>query len=367
MKSFLAILLLTNVLAALFAGCGYQFTPPVISPYAGEWKPTASFNYGDSITACVGVADSANCYVHRIAAYLNIGSTTNRARGADQACDVGKQQVFSNADLATPATNQPLQTLLIGTNDARQGRRGPYEGTFNLCHQAVLAWLGTPSSSKVLGSAAVESATGNCAKDETFVAAIGIACTASGSTAQISITTTGAPIYIWYRVIDGDPGAFTYSIDASAPVRLVTSLVPAISTENGSTDSVALARVPCAGGSHTIDFRQTSDGTMGIVAVGTLSPSLHPYVVVGDVPSQRDGSDEKDVRAYRVDIANNVKVLAGDGLNLEFAPVSKYLNASTDAKEMYDALHPNDNGHAEIFAAFVVGIKLLPGALAPNK
>jgi len=303
------------------------------------------------------VVSLVNCYVNRLPNYLGFASTTDRGYPVDQGCDVGKREVFQK-DSPFPASVQPLRTLLIGTNDAWYKRAGPYEATFNLCHQAVIAWLGTTSNNKVEGSSVLGTATGTCAMDETYAAAKGIACTSPGSTAQFSITTTGNPIYIWYRIIDGDPGTFTYSFDGGAPVTLATATADPISTRNGETDSVALARVPFDDGNHTISFTQQTAGTMAILAVGTANasaPDPLPIVVVGDPPSELNGLYAPDVAAYQADVINNIQLLASDGLNVTFAPVGTYLTGQP--QYMTDQLHPNDQGQILIFEAFVTGIQ----------
>ena len=349
-----------SILTFLYAGCStvdYGISTPDIAPYAGTWKPTASFNYGDSITHCVGVASLVNCYVNRLPRYLGFASTTDRATPTYQACDVGKREVFPN-DSPAPMRVQPLRTLLIGTNDAWYKRAGPYEVTFNLCHQAVISWLGTTSNNKVEGSSVLGTATGTCATDETFAVANGIACTTPGSTARFSIRTTGNPIYIWYRIIDGDPGVFTYSVDGGAPVTLTTATADPISTSNKETDSVALARVPIDEGSHTVIFSQQTAGTMAIVAVGTANASASnplPVVVVGDPPSELHDFYASDVAAYQADVGNNVQLFASDGLNVTFAPVGTFLTGQPEY--MTDQLHPNDKGHILIFKAFIIGIQ----------
>jgi lysophospholipase L1-like esterase len=336
-------------------------------PASAAYTPLTYLAYGDSITIATNgaVTYPNNSYVARIAAQLGIpgGSVTNQAVSGAMAGDVMSLQVLPN-DAPAETAQQPLRTLLISTNEASIKGAGAYEATFNTIDQAILAWESIAAPYKVMGSTVVGSTTGTCAQDNTYANALGVLCTSNAATAPFSITTTGGPIYIWYRCIDSDAGTWTYAIDGGSTVAVTTALTTAIATTNGTTASVCLIRVPASAAAHTLSFVKTSTGgNMGIIGVGTVSNSLvnsQPYIIAGDTPSELNGAAASAVAAYRADIVANVALLAGDGLNIQLKYISKYLIATTAASDMFNTLHPNDQGHGEMAAAFLGGSGLFP-------
>jgi len=351
--------------------------------------PNALIDYGDSITACNDVTTQANCYHYRMAAFLGAATHTAYDYGGDMACDTAGRLLFPN-DSPTIAVPQPLRTLLISTNDLRWDATFATQNAltllpqFNTCHQALISYMGVPSQSKVMGSAATM--TGTCATDTTYSANQGALCTSSGSTLTFSITTAGGPIYIWPRLIYGDTGTWTYSVDGGAAASYSTALTTKtanMTAGNNAAQTVGFIRIPgIIAGTHTIVFTQTTAGNMGIVAVGT--PSSAPYadlppVIVGDTPNLGPGNGASltstnyltVLSGYRAAIASNIALLQGDGLNVNAALVSKYFQGNQPGapNDIYtDGVHPNDVGHAELYAAFMSSMKFanVPTVSATN-
>jgi len=332
------------------------------------YTPNLYYSYGDSITAGLNVTSSQFSYPNRIGQNLGI-IVTQRGVSGDMVCDVPFRML--NVDSPAVASTQPLRTLMIGTNEINKGT-GAYEAVSHLCFQAVVSWATVPVTSKVLGSAATT--TGTCANDTTFAAATGVACTAPGSTQSYTVTTTGGPIYAWRRIIDSDAGTYNMQVDGGTAIPLATATTPAIATTNGHTSSLALVRVTnVAAGTHTVLFTQTgSSGTMSTIAVGTPSNAIFsslPYLVQGEIPPQLNGGNAAALAAYRADQASDITTLLSDGLNIATAPVTKYLQATTAAADMFDSLHPNDAGHLELAAAFqsVINLRGAGGQKSPCK
>ncbi len=341
--------------------------------------PPSAIFYGDSITAGVNITNFANSYVARISNAFHTVYSDYAVSGA-QACDVGQFQVFQD-DSPTLAVPQPFRSLLISTNDADVKGPGAYEATFNACYDAILAWETVPLSNKVIGSNGTT--TGTCANDTTYAAATGENCTSSGATITLSLTTTGGPVYIWFRSIDSDGGTWTYAIDGGTPVSETTALPTPIATQNGGTQGPVLIRVSgVASGTHSIVFTKTSSGgNMPIIAVGTPYgggvPTTQPYLLVGSTPTQLStagtppgGTCASSVSAYRADIASDVALIGADTKVLyEWFP-QNYLQASTAANDMgvpvscyaggTNYVHPNDNGHSEMAAALQAAFRYVP-------
>lgn len=325
------------------------------------FAPTALTAFGDSLsTGANGITLPSNAYVNHLAADLNITAPINRAFTGDEAAD----QVFRflNADNPAVTATPTLYTDMIGTNDANQNGVGPstWEANYKLFHQAFLAWVGIPSG-KIAGSTATT--TGTCTTDSTFPFVTGEKCTANASTQTFSsVVSTGKPIYVWYRVISADTGTFTYTVDGGSPVTVTTAPPIAFTTVNSHTSSMGLIRVSgMAAGTHSVVFTQTASGTMSILAVGSLQSipiSGLPTVVVGGVPNQLNQNLLAATSTYDADAQADITLLASDGLNILFAPVSAAIQATTAAADMFDVLHMNDVGDIEAYRAFKTPVRI---------
>jgi hypothetical protein len=335
--------------------------------------PVAYNAYGDSITACT-FSPGITCYVNRIASALSIASPHDYGVSGAQACDVALS--FLPVDVPSVAAQQPLRTVMIGTNDANNQGVGAYEATFNTCWQGVVSYMAVPIQDKTLGGTVFSGGTytGTCASDTTYAPATGIDCTSSAATATFSITTTGGPIYIWPRVIDSDAGTWEYSLDGGAAVAETTALTTAMATTNqgASSKSIGFIRITgVAAGTHTIVFTKTNaTGDMAILAVGTppSTPNVSgPSVIVGDLPNELSGgAGAATLSEYDSDIYADANLLSGDGLVIFQAYPSKYVQATSAAADMVNTLHPNAVGNGELEAAFMAtNARLVPGQQTP--
>jgi hypothetical protein len=318
--------------------------------------------FGDSITYGTGATSRTVDYVSLLSADMNAGLTDYGISG-EQACDMGDSEVFPNENPASTTRNM-IYTVMIGTNDAEVKGVGSYESVFNTCEQAEIAWLAIPSQYKVFGQSSGNTTTGTWANDNTYQTGIGIQSTTNGSTLAVPITTTSGPVYIWYRIQDGNAGTFSYNIDGGSNVSANAFTSPTIATQNGGTRSVALARITgVSAGTHTINFTVTSATGAGnivsILAVGTTAIASYqaPKVFVGGVLRQQNDNISATTAEYNLDVANNVSLLAGDGLAVYFVNVRNYANSTTD---MYDGYHPNNAGHSHLRDAFEAVMQFVP-------
>jgi lysophospholipase L1-like esterase len=345
------------LLLLLLAGCGGDIftlaTPSLIVTNTPDPTLTFLHTFGDSITAGYTLTDFNQDYVALISTYNKL-PYSNYGNGGDQACDVSRRQIFGHGDSPTLA-HKGLYTVLIGTNDVAFKGPGAPEAVFNLCDLAAISWLAVPLEFKVLGTASSVRTSGPTRVDQSnnWNAAV-----TDGQGASITFpfqATAPGAVYVWYRIIDGNPGTFTYSLDGNVLGSRTTATTPALHTLNGEADSLALLRLEAVpAGTHTITLTQTSAGTagLGVVAVGTPptgNPAEWSKVLVGTVPLQlNDGN--RQVRAfYTADIMANVALLAHDGLPVTLFDPPHYMTGT--AADMNDALHPNALGNEEIFKA----------------
>lgn len=345
------------VLCLTACGKGNFFaSTPVAS--AGQGAPVSGYAlyhaYGDSITAGVGVANQSFVYAALAAAYNSI-PFADYALGGDEACDVPTRQIF-------PANDQPslaipgLYSLLIGTNDVDVRGTGAGEATYTLCHQAAVSWLATPLETRVLATSSTVTVQGVSHLDtqNNFNA---VTTDALGASITFPFTRAFAsPLYLWYRIEDYNPGAFTCSLDGATVAALQTAPSPPIQTPNGSGFSVGVYRLPSvAAGTHALRCTQTGAGTSGMAllgigwppAVGTRS---RPRLLVGLLPLQAYGDHASTLAAYDADIRGTVALFAGDGLDVVLFDAAAYMTGTS--ADMADSLHPNAVGQQEIFRAF---------------
>lgn len=350
------------------AGCGsgLGYVPYALPVFAGGTPAYALYHaYGDSITFGYTLADPATEAYPSLAAKAMGLVLSDRGIPVDMACDVATRQIFPAADMPAQGSHG-LYSVLISTNDVDIKGRGPYEAVFNLCHQAAVAWLAVPVETKVLATSRAVTASGTVTM-ETANHWNALRTGAKGSSVSFPFTRAeSGPVYVWYRLRDGSAGRWTYALDGVVLGEGTTATDPAIETQNGGTDSLALLRLPLVpAGAHTLTFAQTNAGAggVGVVAIG-WPPSAGqvggPTVLVGTTPKQLDGSsavcavDEGACDAYIADITANAMLLAGDGLRVQMFDSRKYMRGT--GVDMTDHVHPNAWGHTEIAHAFLDGM-----------
>ena len=351
----------TRCLAALsiliaLSGCSQNNFLASVAPVTVSSPATPTYHaYGDSITFGYGLASPSTTSYPAVFALNKNLAASNYAISADEVCDIPTRQIFPNQDNPN-TTSQSIATVLIGTNDVGVKGVGSYEAVFNLCHRAALAWLATPAELKIAASSATASGPTHIDTTANYNA---VTTDAQNASLTFSFTRGQAgAVYLWYRIVDGSAGTFSWKLDGGSVQLLTTAVSPAIATHNGTTTSLALLRIPAvAAGTHSLVLTQTSSGAsgMGIVALGTpLAGGLSgaPRVLAGTVPPQLVGSgepcalDPTPCQAYNSDITANVSLLVGDGLNIQIFTSGKYMSATS--ADMIDALHPNVLGDQEI-------------------
>lgn len=309
--------------------------------------------YGDSITFGATLSSSERPYPTFVAEYESVTYADN-AISSDEACDVPTRQIFPNKDSPTLATH-PVYTVLIGTNDAYKGT-GAYEAVFMRCHQATISWLAVPAEYKVLATGSGVTTTGVGAID-TSNNWNAWTTGGLGSTVSFTITTNQlGPIYAWPRIIDGNPGTYTYAVDGVVVGSSSTATTPSIATINGSSNSLGFLRLPpVPAGTHVVTFTQTSPGGNGISVVGIGTPTRRPAdqlptVLVGTIPFQQSGSpcnsSNGSCQKYIQDIEADVNIFSTDGLNVRLFDTRKFMFGSPS--EMNDLVHPNEIGQFEL-------------------
>src|ERR1035437_8359444 len=163
--------------------------------------------YGDSLTAGVQAnsPQGTNGFAGQIATTMGIPLNTtsrtgyvNRGRGGAEALDIAHMDVFPNQNPTN--TSNTVYTLMVGTNEAKFNSSNPdLELHYNLTLPSSLSWLSIPRSYKVFAQDAGCAQAGTWTADVTYQTGIGLNSITNGSTLTCTITTSGGPIYAWYR------------------------------------------------------------------------------------------------------------------------------------------------------------------------
>jgi lysophospholipase L1-like esterase len=323
----------------------------------GDTLPTAALAYPALLASSFGMSNN------------NLGSS------AASGCDVMTLEIFQNA-VSPNQSNASLYSVMIGSNDANDPN---YQPTYTLCHQAALAWLGTPREYKVLaGDAGAVPLSGNWTlkSGRPFDATWGTLYTSANTgTVRFAVTTSGGPIYLWYLLDRNGPASeFTVAIDGvPTGSSYGAGTMPSFSLNSATGQGIALLRLGAAAGAHSIDVSVVA-GPVGILGVATPpSPgaaSVHPLVLAASVPSQNTSSPRDlpvYLAAYSADAKADATLLAGDGLNITWIDTSQSFTG--DPADMSDSIDPNAQGQAQLAAAFraaLSGISLAPYNVSAN-
>jgi hypothetical protein len=317
--------------------------------------PTGYNSFGDSITAGFEINPVTFAYPYLVAYDRNL-SLTNFGTNGMAAADMGDIEIYPNINPTNSSTN-PIYTMMIGTNDADVKGAGSYETVYNLVQQAEISWLGVAQNYKTFGQSASAVTTGTWANDNNYLSGVDLKSTTNGPTLSLPITTAGGNIYLWYRIMDGNGGVFTYKLDGGSTTSVNCFTSPAISTPLGNTHGVGIVRITgVSAGTHTVLLTVTSSTNAGNIVsvrgIGTPPPNLNdpaPKVFVGGVIKQLNDAKSSDTAAYNADALANANLFNSDGLQVWPVDVRVYVNSTTD---MGSQLHPNSTGQRHLADAF---------------
>jgi lysophospholipase L1-like esterase len=298
--------------------------------------------FGDSITAAAGNSHGRT-YPQIIAAAKNL-KLTNRAVSGYTSSEMGLYEVFPYANPA--ASLIQYYSILIGTNDADRKGAGPFEATYINNLEAAIAWLGTPSSSKVFAPDCAQSPRGswNVSRFSPFAAGVSLA----GQTAGYALTCTievGASgvLYGW---IDGH-SSFVYRIDGG---REANPILP--------DAGVTLIRVTgLRPGRHSLTLTNTGGlGANFTAGIGTPPPpggGKCCAIVVAGVPYQQDDAAAATIAA----------TAPGDRV-LRFAAAPSPLNSGVTPVQERDK--PAIAAGTAVASSTAVTVTMTKGALFPG-
>jgi len=325
--------------------------PPIpfleVGPSAG-YPVSAYTAVGDSITAGAFLSTPDTQAYPAVVAIARRWVLNNYGIPADMACDLFPRQIIPHR-VAFTSTPGQVYSILIGTNDSAIYGIGPYQTVYGECQLAAMIWLATRPEDKVIPGDTTVTATGACSGSSSDTAFL---CSGDGSLDFGTFSTTGNPVYLWYKVSDTSSANESFSVIVDGSSTKV-SLKPTISvaTVNGSTSSVYLLRLPVLAGQHRLQVQTTTNAS--ILAVASNRANKPVVVAVGDVPNQTVDTIYTSVAtqlAYIQISRQNVATAISDGLDVRAVNDRDYMLATR--AEMIDNVHPNAFGHIHLAQAF---------------
>ena len=337
---------------------------------------TAYVPWGDSITAGNGASVAGNRYVSLIGAKLGI-PVTNRGVGSDRSCDT-VNHVFNYANYDVGSTT--LSTLFVGINDSDMGV-GNYETNFKSCFGAAASWLATASSLRTTGSSFTTLPT-NWTTDTTYPVVTGLQSSTLGASAVWTTpqtTVQGQSIAIFYRIMDGNGGKFTVSVNDGAAASANNYGPVPIATTNGSTTGVGVILLPNIGRPANTSFNVTttvasatgSGNVVSILAVG-LTPSAYysneltssPAVWVSGPGFEANDLNRLNTQTYYNDAAQIVRSMQEAGIPANWVDTRKFWHGTWPEMAASvvagDYKHPTDLGETEIANGFLAPTSNVP-------
>jgi lysophospholipase L1-like esterase len=341
------------------AACGIGLS--LLAGSAAAAPYSAYLAFGDSITP----AGWPWPVYPQLLAKANGWRLLDRAVGGYTACQGSINEVIGGQSPVIKLSGNPIFTVMFGANDAFAGGKGPYEAVYKDCLAAQIAWLSVPN--KVLGPAATATGTWS---PFTFTVngypwlAQGTAVASSQPGASIAFTVpvgVSGTLYAWYgwianRVIPS--GAFTYSVDGGAPVRVMPLQYNSHTVPDTAAAGLQMLRITgLPPGEHTISATlgelAPSQG-LAFFAAGTPPAAPVTEVLVGGILRRHNDAFAAATAAYDADARSVVDDLVHDGLRVTFVPVRDYVNDTTD---MADDVHPNAAAQALLEQAFADHLK----------
>jgi hypothetical protein len=365
MTKFIALgsLCLAVVVACIF--CLHPAGLARVAQHLAAFEALASSDsglvaFGDSIT-CGGLTSDYPKQGKGFASLLakDIGGPyENWGYSGGQSPDITRMWIYPKSNPHSGAN--PLFTVMMGVNDAViYGADRDRQQIFQSNLMAALTWLALPREAKLFAQDSQVRKTGSWIADDDVRTGLGMRSPTPGSKLDFMITTTGAPVYLAYRMKDCSPAAASVSVDGQwvATLHACEPNGAKILTGQRNIEGIGLLRYPVAAGKHNVLLTvlagaEPANGGFSVLWAGTPTPQVAPVqpgVLVGGVIRQQ-GDQKKELTAFYDSLVHKtVETLAGDGLPVRFVPVRKFVNADSD---MADTYHPGDIGHQHLRQAF---------------
>jgi hypothetical protein len=346
---------LTLVLS--LTGCGTGIVKTGESFFESVTGASLYTAFGDSITADVPLTvRSWKAYPASLGPALKL-ATSDYAYSGDQACDIFPHQIRPN-NIAYTTAARTLYSVMIGTNDMDAKDPVAYMPVYKTCLDAVVTWLGTTRSDKLLAGDDGVAVSGGCAAEPDPGHYGGMYCQPGVPGAVIVdqfFTLPNHPLYIWYSYNDNAAAgsAMTVTVDGTSYPPVLSRPPVRMLTQNGTSNSIGVLRLAVAPGLHHIAI-STTTGDVAVLGLGSTRSHNAPLILLGDIPNQLASNPVASLATQQAYSATAFSAFANDyydGLTIFF--VFDRLTMLGAPSEMADQKHPNALGQQHLEAAYL--------------
>jgi hypothetical protein len=315
--------------------------------------------FGDSITFGGKSSDFATKSYIQIVAATKHWPLINLSYPGDQAADAAPR-IYGER-----ITSNDIYSLEFGVNDEWiYGTDPSKRDVFASAQLSELAWLSIPATKRLTAHDSRIQYSGVWT-DSSLLAGVGMQSAQPGASASFLVAGTAVLVGISKSDVAGGC-QMSLSIDGTArgvwnsassiPIETYNgkTFAPTLIQQNGLSPTVHRVRV-------AIDWcsSPTASAFLDWVAGAGAGSGIQPATVYTlNVPrkasnfyAQYPGGSDANVANYNAAIADNVRLLAEDGLPIHLVDIWSQLNVTSDLD--IDGIHPNDTGHAKIAEAFL--------------
>ena len=352
------------LLAMVLSGCGrtevstLDATVPGANdpPPSGTVTTQAYVHFGDSITCGNGSTDHAHSYAGLMDATVPGDSLNDCSQGA-LSVDLSPIVYKSLASVVPGDTS----TIMVGTNDVVVCR--PLDGCladYAKTLTGMAALLAMPRADQVPALAMTR--TGQWGIDREIPGDVGLRSSLRGSTATFTVqqTVAGRHLFVAWKATDDSSGAATIRVDGGVVGETVVRGEAKLQTPHDTRSAVFASAFPLgAAGPHTVEIENTGSGSFTLEWAGVNTQNCieqgTPHLILGTVPKQFMRYDDM-TEAYSVAVAATAGLLVGDGMFVEVADTHDGIGPY----QFVDFVHPNNDGHAGLAAAFLHPVLATP-------
>jgi hypothetical protein len=328
------------------------------------WGDSITFGTG-STAAPGGSGGFANLLIQNECSGLSKNSGTSSDWGADLALKFyaagASPFIFPNKY----GLNRGItHFLMIGTNEAALKQTTGYQtGVYRPELYGVLAFASIPRSNALYAQDSGCTKTGTWSVDNSLLSGLGEKSNTNGDTiscANVATVAASPFVYVGYKAVDSNGGAFNIKVDGVTCTDTVTNSTTlnnagtvTIATANGATSAPFIARCPASAGTHTI-LMTVSSATSGsnvvyIEWVGSMpnvlaSASVLPRILQFGVLRQSADAQGTWTNNYNAEIDNIVATLASDTMPIQFVPDHDYTVATLPSSPVAGALADVNDG-----------------------
>lgn len=347
--------------------------------------------FGDSLTVGKGsTSPSTLGWVARLVSDYGIpaSSANNYAVEGYTNADI-QTEIFNNL---TPAdTNNPAVTIWSGANDVDYVGNSYYKTAYTTMLMASGAFAALPSSDQITATDVNTVLAGSWANDTTFSSITGKKSTTLGSTYTVNFWSASGIVYLFYGSYYTSGGSFSVTLNSVPAADQITGQTTMTAQlQKGNLTNPYLTNAATAMGVAVARYIVPKNTMVTMqITISSATSASNPVTIFGvGMPQARSRGifapvvyfagalrqpNDTNATATALLNATNLSIaqtLQGDGLNVNFIDIRRYLNDSVDMANVNEQNcpavaagyygHPNDCGYKHLAQAFHDTIGAVP-------